>query len=57
MKTLISDTDQEIVYEFTYEGNSKFTNYFKTQSEPKQDYDAISTEDYNRWLAWLGVIE
>jgi len=57
MKTLISDTDQEIVYEFTYEGNSKFTNYIKTQSEPKQDYDAISTEDYNRWLAWLGVIE
>jgi hypothetical protein len=57
MKTLISDTDQEVVYQFTWESNSKFTNYIKTQSDPIPDYDAISTEDYNKWLIWLNVVE
>jgi hypothetical protein len=55
MKTLISDTDQEVIYQFTWNGDSKFTNYIKIQSDPVPDYDAISTEDYNRWLVWLGV--
>lgn len=55
MKTLISDTDQEVVYQFTWESDSKFTNYIKTEFDPQLDYDAISTEDYNRWLVWLGV--
>ena len=55
MKTLISDTDQEVVYQFTWESNSKFTNYIKNESDPQADYDAISTEDYNLWLVWLGV--
>jgi len=57
MKTLISNTDQEVVYQFTWESDSKFTNYIKTESEQQPDYDAISTEDYNKWLAWLGVVE
>lgn len=55
MKTLISDTDQEVIYQFTWESDSKFTNYIKTQFDPTPDYDAISTEDYNLWLVWLGV--
>ena len=55
MKTLISNTDQEVVYQFTWESDSKFTNYIKTETDPQPDYDAISTEDYNRWLVWLGV--
>jgi hypothetical protein len=55
MKTLISDTDQEVVYQFTWNGDSKLTNYIKAESDPTPDYDAISTEDYNRWLVWLGV--
>jgi hypothetical protein len=55
MKTLISNTDQEVVYQFTWESDSKFTNYIKTESEQQPDYDGISTEDYNKWLAWLGV--
>ena len=55
MKTLISDTDQEVIYQFTLDSDSKFTNYIKTESDPMPNYDAISTEDYNRWLVWLGV--
>ena len=55
MKTLISNTDQEVVYQFTWESDSKLTNYIKTESDPIPDYDAISTEDYNLWLVWLGV--
>jgi len=55
MKTLISDTDQEVIYQFTWESDSKFTNYIKAESGSQTDYDAISTEDYNRWLVWLGV--
>jgi len=58
MKTLISNTDQEIVYQFTWESDSRFCNYVKNNSsDPQPDYDAISTEDYNKWLVWLGVSE
>jgi len=58
MKTLISDTDQEVVYQFTWESDSRLSNYVKDKSaNPQPDYDAISTEDYNKWLAWLGVVE
>lgn len=58
MKTLISDTPQEIVYQFTWESDSCFYNYIKNlEADPQPDYDAISTEDYNKWLAWLGVSE
>ena len=55
MKTLISDTYQEVIYQFTWDGDSKFTNYIKIGFDPIPNYDAISTEDYNRWLVWLGV--
>ena len=56
MKTLISNTDQEVVYQFTWESDSRLSNYVKYKSvDPQPDYDAISTEDYNKWLAWLGV--
>lgn len=56
MKTIISDTDKEIVYQFTWESDSRFCNYIKNNSiDPQPDYDAISTEDYNKWLVWLGV--
>jgi hypothetical protein len=58
MKTIISDTEQEIVYEFTWESDSCFYNYIKNpSSDPQPNYDAISTSDYNKWLVWLGVSE
>jgi len=58
MKTIISDTEQEIVYEFTWESDSCFYNYIKNpSSDPQPNYDAISNSDYNKWLAWLGVSE
>lgn len=58
MKTLISNTDQEIVYQFTWESDSCFYNYTKDPlKDPQPDYGAISTADYDKWLAWLGVSE
>ena len=58
MKTLVSDTPQEVVYQFTWESDCCLYNYIKNpDAEPQPDYDVISTEDYNKWLAWLGVIE
>ena len=58
MKTLISDTDQEIIYQFSFGSDSKLSNYIKDPSvDPKPDYDAISTSDYNKWLVWLGVVK
>ena len=56
MKILVSNTDQEVIYEFIWESDSRLSNYVKDNSiEPQPDYDAISTEDYNKWLVWLGV--
>lgn len=58
MKTIASNTDQEIVYQFTWESDSCLYNYAKDPSaDPQPDYDAISTADYNKWLAWLGASE
>ena len=58
MKTLISDTPEEVVYQFTFESDSCLYNYAKNpEASPQPDYDAISTEDYNKWLEWLGVSE
>jgi hypothetical protein len=58
MKTIVSNTDQEIVYQFTWESDSCLYNYVKDPSaDPHPDYSAISNADYNKWLVWLGVLE
>ena len=58
MKTLISDTEQEVVYRFEHGSNSRLSNYLKDETaDPQPDYGQISDEDYERWLVWLGVSE
>ncbi len=55
MKTLISQTKNSAVYEFSHEGNSKTVEL--TSIEDGADFEKAATDEHGKWLKWLGVTE
>jgi hypothetical protein len=55
MKTLISQTKNSAVYEFSHEGNSKTVQF--ESLEDGSDFEKAATDEHNEWLKWLGVTE
>lgn len=55
MKTIISEDEDKIVYQFTFEENSKESVYFKKGfvffANQDVDFDAIAENDLQNWIA------
>jgi hypothetical protein len=55
MKTLIESTDTSAAYEFSHLTATRVVKFEKPKdSEITPDFEAISEEEYLKWLAWLG---
>ena len=54
MKTIISEDEEKIVYQFSFEGNSKESIYFKKgfifHQDQQVDFDAIAENDLQNWM-------
>jgi hypothetical protein len=55
MKTLISQTKNSAVYEFSHEGNSKTVQF--ESMEDVADFEKAAIDEHDKWLKWLGVTE
>jgi hypothetical protein len=55
MKTLISQTKNSAVYEFSHEGNSKTVQF--ESLEDSADFEQAATDEHENWMKWLGVTE
>ena len=55
MKTLISQTTINVVYEFSHNGNSKI--FILKKTEEGFDYSTIVDNEYKNWMRWMNVSE
>ncbi len=62
MKTLLSSTEEQATYEFTFGDSIRIVEYRKphieweTEEQPF-DHEAMSEAEYQNWLTWLGEVE